>query len=184
MYNQDLHLYLHNNRISTHQFASSIHNSAGTSIIPNHGVRKVVSQTFSQYSHSFHSVWGPYITQDIQIGRLRLEIVVKFAGISLVKPCVCKLVVLFGSIMDFSQGFSSVLLVEKSEIFILFTCLTFYFNLGVKFGTFSHFLWKGGKSRLEQRTQANPSPSQACEPELRPSEPSSSATKQPSPTFT
>ena len=64
---------------------------------------------------------------------------------------------------------------------------TFCFNLGVKLGTFSDFCEKGGKiTGLNKATQLNPSqaislPSQACEPELRPSEPPSSATEQPSP---
>ena len=50
------------------------------------------------------------------------------------------------------------------------------------------FFWKRRvNSRLEQRTQAKTQaklPSKACEPEFRPSEPSSSAAEKPSPVVT
>ena len=163
--------------------------------IPNHGIKKVVSWTFSQYSCSFCSLWGPYITQDIQIGGLRLEIVVKFEGISLIEHCVCGLVVLFWIYCGHFLKDSAVFTLWKSVIFYIYCHYWHFASTGCKikyiFVTFSLNFGKGGKIKAwrkdpSQATSAPEvtSPSKACEPELRPSEPSSSAAEQPSPVAT
>ena len=147
MYNWDLHLYSQNNRISIHWLTSSIHNSAGTSNIHqiNHGVRKVVSQTFLPNFCNFRSLWEPYVTQDIQIGGIRLKIVVNFEVISLVEHCACGLVVLLCQFPRTCEALRLEITVGNSIYFHVWHFTSIGCRIKDIFVTFSLNFWKGGK---------------------------------------
>ena len=98
--------------------------------------------------HSFHYVWEPYITQDIQIGNSRLEILWKLEGFSLVEHSVCGPRV----IVNFSrQGYSSVSLEDRNNLLHLGVKLTHSIYFEHQTQTFGWFSQGNSSVLLEDR---------------------------------